>query len=85
MAQKDNLVEEILTLADKLFRQLLPTVPEELLSLDVTMPQLKMMMILYVNGPARMSDIAAGLDITLPTTTIGYYPPHDHQPGRPAG
>ena len=41
MAQKDNLVEEILTLADKLFRQLLPTVPEELLSLDVTMPQLK--------------------------------------------
>jgi len=69
MAQKDTLVEEILTLADKLFRQLLPTVPEELLSLDVTMPQLKMMMILYVNGPARMSDIAAGLDITLPTTT----------------
>ncbi len=69
MAQKEDLVEEILTLADKLFRQLLPTVPKELLSLDVTMPQLKMMMILFVNGPTRMSDIAAGLDITLPTTT----------------
>jgi DNA-binding MarR family transcriptional regulator len=67
--KKDNLVEDILTLADRLFRQLLPTVPKELLSLDVTMPQLKIMMILFINGPERMSDIAAALDIALPTAT----------------
>ena len=66
---KDNLVEEILTLGDKLFRQLLPTVPKDLLTLDITMPQTKIMLILYVQGPARMSDIASELDVTLPTAT----------------
>jgi DNA-binding MarR family transcriptional regulator len=66
---KVNLVEDILSLADQLFRQLLPTVPKDLLTLDVTMPQLKIMLILYINGPSRMSDIASGLDVTLPTAT----------------
>jgi DNA-binding MarR family transcriptional regulator len=66
---KDYLCDEILSLADRLFRQLLPTVPHNLLTLDVTMPQLKIMLILYIHGPVRMSDIAAGLDVTLPTST----------------
>jgi DNA-binding MarR family transcriptional regulator len=69
LARKENLVEDILILADKLFRQLLPTVPRELLTLDVTMAQLKIMIMLFINGPARMSDIAAGLEVTLPTAT----------------
>jgi len=66
---KDSLVEDILSLADRLFRQLLPTVPRDLLSLDVTMPQMKILLILYVCGPRRMSDIASELDIALPTAT----------------
>lgn len=66
---KEKLVEDILSLADQLFRQLLPTVPKDLLTLDATMPQLKIMLILYLNGPARMSDIASALDVTLPTAT----------------
>jgi len=66
---KDSLVENILTLADRLFRQLLPTVPKDLLTLDITMPQTKIMLILYVHGPRRMSDIASELDVTLPTAT----------------
>jgi len=66
---KDKLAEEILTLGDKLFRQLLPTVPKDLLTLDITMPQTKIMLILYIHGPARMSDIASELDVTLPTAT----------------
>jgi DNA-binding MarR family transcriptional regulator len=66
---QELLIGEILSLADRLFRQLFPPVPQNLLTLDVTMPQMKIMIILYINGPARMSDIAAGLDVTLPTST----------------
>ena len=69
LVTKEKLVEDILSLADQLFRQLLPTVPKDLLTLDATMPQLKIMLILYLNGPARMSDIASALDVTLPTAT----------------
>ena len=67
--KKNRLIEDILTLADKLFRQLFPTVPDDLLTLDITMPQIKIMLILYLHGPIRMSDIASELNVTLPTTT----------------
>jgi DNA-binding MarR family transcriptional regulator len=69
LSGKEILIEEILVLADKLFRQLFPTVPKDLLTLDVTMPQTKIMLILYINGPSRMGDIANALDVTLPTAT----------------
>jgi len=67
--ERDHLVDAILGLADSLFRTLLPTVPRDLLTLDVTMPQIKILLILYVGGPRRMSDIAADLDVTLPAAT----------------
>ena len=66
---KEQMIEKVLTLADNLFRHLLPTVPKDLLTLDITMPQMKIMLILYFNGSVRMSDIAANLDVTLPTAT----------------
>jgi DNA-binding MarR family transcriptional regulator len=68
-SDKERLVDGILALADKLFRELLPTVPRDLLSLDITMPQMKILVILYVTGPRRMSDVASELDVTLPTAT----------------
>ena len=68
-SDRDHLVDGILSLADRLFRLLLPTVPRDLLSLDITMPQLKILLILFVTGPRRMSDLAAELDVTLPTAT----------------
>ena len=37
--------------------------------MDVTMPQMKIMLILYLHGSTRMSDIASGLEVTLPTAT----------------
>jgi DNA-binding MarR family transcriptional regulator len=66
---RPEIVENILKLADKLFRKLLPTVPREILELDVTMPQLKIMFILFINGPMRMSDLALDLGVTLGTAT----------------
>ena len=67
--EKTQLVEGILLAADRLFRQLLPTIPRELIALDVTMPQFKIMLILYIYGPSRMSAIATELGVTLPTAT----------------
>jgi DNA-binding MarR family transcriptional regulator len=69
LTEKGKLIDDILSLADRLFRHLLPTVPQNLLTLDVTMPQIKIMLILYIHGPVRMSDIAAELEVTLPTST----------------
>lgn len=69
IADKDPLVNSILSLGDRLFRQLLPAVPEELLTMEATLPQLKIMLILYFNGPMRMTAIAAELSVTLPTAT----------------
>ena len=66
---KDSLVENALTLVDKLVRQLIPRDIKDLLTLDVTMAQIKIMLVLHLQGPTRMSDIASGLDITLPTAT----------------
>ena len=63
------LVDDILSLADRLFRALLPTVPDELLTLDATMPQMKIMLLLYVRGPIRMTNLANDLKVTLPTAT----------------
>jgi DNA-binding MarR family transcriptional regulator len=66
---KDTLVENALTLVDKLVRQILPSALKDLLTLDITMTQTKIMLVLYLQGPTRMSDIASGLDVTLPTAT----------------
>jgi DNA-binding MarR family transcriptional regulator len=66
---RDEIIEGILKLSDRLFRVLLPTVPQELLQIDVTMSQIKIMFILFINGQIRMSDMAADLQVTLATAT----------------
>ncbi len=66
---KDVLINDILTRADRLFRELLPTVPKDLLALDVTMPQTKILLLLHVTGPRRMSDLASELGVSLPAAT----------------
>ncbi len=71
MAKSDsnNAIERMLGLTDKLFRVLLPTVPKELLEMDFTMPQMKILLMLFMYEPMRMSHIAADLGVTLATAT----------------
>ena len=66
---KDELVESTLQLTDKAFRDLFPILPKEWLSLDLTMPQLKVVLLLFTNGPERMSTIASALGVSLATAT----------------
>jgi DNA-binding MarR family transcriptional regulator len=66
---KEDLIGSILQLTDRAFRQLLPMVPKEWLHLDLTMPQLKVVLLLFISGPLRMSEIASALGVSLATAT----------------
>jgi DNA-binding MarR family transcriptional regulator len=67
--QQDEPIETILRLSDQAFRELFPIVPKEWLRLDLTMPQLKVVLLLFTGGPARMSVIASDLGVSLATAT----------------
>jgi DNA-binding MarR family transcriptional regulator len=62
-------IERILGLSDSIFQLLLPTVPREILDLDLTTPQMKVVLLLFLNGPTNMSALASGLGVSLATTT----------------
>jgi len=68
-SQKQGSVEHALQLGDKLFRGLLPAMPRELLLLDLTMPQLKVVLLLFLGGSSRMSVVASSLGVSLATAT----------------
>ena len=67
--EKDDLVEATLKLSDRAFRELFPILPKEWLGLDLTMPQLKVVLLLFTNGPERMSAMASALGVSLATAT----------------
>ena len=48
---------------------IVPILPDEWLATDITMPQLKVLLILWRAGATRMSELATGLDVTMATAT----------------
>jgi DNA-binding MarR family transcriptional regulator len=70
MAQSEQeLVKKILELSGDIFNAMPSDIPGEWLTLDLTLAQLRMLLVLKAKGPSRMSDIAAVLGIALPTAT----------------
>ena len=67
--KKEELIENILQLTDRVFRQLLPILPMEWLHLNLTISQLKVVLLLFITGHSRMSDIASELGVSLATAT----------------
>lgn len=67
--QKEELIDNILQLTEEAFQELLPMLPKEWLHIDVTTSQLKVVLLLFVSGPLRMSDIASELEVSLATAT----------------
>ena len=65
----NDLIDSTLELSLKAFRELFPILPKEWLSLDLSTPQLKVVLLLLVNGPCRMSVIASALGVSLATGT----------------
>jgi DNA-binding MarR family transcriptional regulator len=66
---KRDLNEYILRIVGEIYSLFGPTVPDEWLSSDLTVTQLRLLLVLHTHGPLRMSDIASQLKVTLPTTT----------------
>lgn len=67
--KKKELIERILQHADETFREWLPRMPKELLNLNLTMPQFKIVLLLSMEGSLRMSRIASQLGVSLATAT----------------
>lgn len=67
--EREKLIKSTLELSDQAFRDLFPFLPKEWLSLDVTAGQLRTLLLLFTDGPTRMSRIAAELGIGMATAT----------------
>jgi len=68
-AIRGELVEQVLQLSEKTFRELAPLISKKWLQLDLTMPQLKVVYILFMYGSVRMGHIASELGVSLATAT----------------
>ena len=61
--------KRILDLAEEFFRLARHRVPPEWLETDLTMPQLKVLLTLHIDGPQFCGALASALDLSLPTMT----------------
>ncbi len=66
---RERLIGHILKLSEDIFRMITPIVPAEWLSSDITVAQLRMLLLLYTEGPSRMSAVASHLEVALSTAT----------------
>jgi 4'-phosphopantetheinyl transferase len=69
MSDEQELMRHITLTASEIFRRMGPDLPAEWLSSDITLAQLRVLLILHMNGPCRMSVIARELNVTLSTAT----------------
>jgi DNA-binding MarR family transcriptional regulator len=67
--QRDVLVKQILELSDQIFNILIPGLPQQWLTADVTLVQLRLLFVLNSAGPRRMSELAVSMDAAMSTTT----------------
>jgi len=70
MAQRtaDGL-QYILKLAEDIYNMVTPGISKDWLSSDLTVAQLRVMLVLHSEGPSRMGAISSGLDVALSTAT----------------
>ncbi|HZU04430.1 MAG TPA: MarR family transcriptional regulator [Chloroflexota bacterium] len=65
--EHEALIQQVLDLQGRLCRLLRPT--REWLEVDLTMPQLKVLFLLYAEGGASMSQLASSLGVSLSTVS----------------
>jgi DNA-binding MarR family transcriptional regulator len=71
-AARESHIARILGLFDRLYREthrVSHGSRGEWLTLDLTMPQIKTLLLLFTDGILRTSDLASALDVSLPTMT----------------
>jgi DNA-binding MarR family transcriptional regulator len=67
IAQDRDRKERILSLAEDIFKASRNQVPRDWQRLDLTMPQLKVLLSLFVDGPLPCSGLAKDVGVSLPT------------------
>ena len=67
--QSEKLVRHILKISEDIFRTVGLVIPPEWLASDMTVAQLRVLLLLYSEGPNRMGSIASAIGTTLSTTT----------------
>jgi len=64
-----NLVRQTLKTAEAIFQEVTTIVPSEWLTSDITVAQLRVLLVLYAKGPGRMSSISSYIGIAISTAT----------------
>ena len=67
--KREDLVQYILKLSEDIYKKLTPGFPEEWLSSDLTVAQLRVLLTLRTEGPVKMSGIASNAGTALSTAT----------------
>jgi DNA-binding MarR family transcriptional regulator len=65
----ETLIRRILKTAEDIYRTIKLSVPPEWLTSDMTVAQLRFLLLLYSEGPSQMSSIATSVGITVSTAT----------------
>lgn len=67
MSETAGTADRIVSLQQRIHITLLSSLTENWMAVDLTMPQLKVMLCLYFNGPYRMGDLASTLGVSTAT------------------
>jgi DNA-binding MarR family transcriptional regulator len=65
----ETLIRHILRLSEDIYRTIKLSVPREWLTSDMTVAQLRVLVLLYSEGPSQMGYIASSLEVAVSTTT----------------
>ena len=69
MDRTPEVLERVADVHQRIYITLLSSLTENWMSADYTMPQLKVLLCLYIHGPYRMADLASALAVSTPTVT----------------
>lgn len=64
-----GVLDHIADLHQQIYTTLLSSLTENWMGIDYTMPQLKVLLCLYIDGTFRMGDLAGALAVSTPTAT----------------
>jgi DNA-binding MarR family transcriptional regulator len=67
--ETEILISHILKLSEDIYRTIKLSVPTEWLTSDMTVAQLRVLLVLHTEGPSQMSSIASSLGIAVSTAT----------------
>ncbi|HEY98443.1 MAG TPA: MarR family transcriptional regulator [Dehalococcoidia bacterium] len=66
---RGELVQQILKLSEDIYNSIPLNIPSEWLESDLSVAQLRILLVLQSQGPSRMSSIASVIGVALPTAT----------------